>query len=160
MIVAWTGHRPDVFADPAVARAVVESTARELAEQGARRFLVGGQRGVDTWAALAAIACGIPFSLVLPFAVDDFTRDWLEADRCVLVHTLAHAETVQVAGGYTERNRILASEADLLVAVWTRTSGGGTAETIALATRAATPLREIILDPSPTAATAAHSRGI
>jgi hypothetical protein len=160
MIVAWTGHRPDLFADPAAARASVHSMAQDLAKQGAARFLVGGQRGVDTWAALAAIACAVPFGLVLPFdEVGTFTRDWSAADRRVLLQMLAHAETVHVAGGYSERNQILAQGADLLVAVWTRTGGGGTAETIAQASRAGTPIREIVLAPSPAARTA-HGRGI
>ena len=159
MIVAWTGHRPELFRDPNAARASVDATARELAERAALRFLIGGQRGVDTWAALAAIACAVPFRLVLPAEVDTFTRGWLKSDRVVLIHTLSRAEAVHVAGGYTERNQILAHHAELLIAVWTRTSGGGTAETLALATSAGTPVREIVLEPSPTATTA-HGRGI
>jgi hypothetical protein len=159
MIVAWTGHRPDLFRDPDVARARVESTARNLAEQGATRFLVGGQRGVDTWAAQAATALGIPFRLVLPFEVDTFTADWSVEDRGSLIATLAHAESVAVAGGYTERNAVLAQDADLLVAVWTRATGGGTAETIAQARRAGTEVHEILLEPS-AAAGAATGRGI
>jgi len=159
MLVAWTGHRPDLFRDPAAARATVEATARELAEQAACRFLTGGQRGVDTWAALAALSLGIPFDLVLPFEAATFTETWRESDRRVLEHTLFHATTVRVAGGYTERNRLLAEKPALLVAVWTRTEGGGTAETLALARQAHTPIRELILPSSPTAATA-DGRGI
>jgi hypothetical protein len=66
---------------------------------------------------------------------------------------------VHVAGGYTDRNQVLAGQAELLIAVWTRTGGGGTAETIALATSAGTPIREIVLEPSP-AARSATGRGI
>jgi len=159
MLVAWTGHRPELFRDPVAARDAVGSVARELAHRADLRFLVGGQRGVDTWAALSAIHSGIPFSLVLPFDADTFTLDWPEADRAVLLQTMTRAETVRVAGGYTERNQILASAADLLVAVWTRTAGGGTAETVHLARQAGTPIREVILPPSPAARTA-HGRGI
>ncbi|MBV9327878.1 MAG: hypothetical protein JO352_29540 [Chloroflexi bacterium] len=158
MIVGWTGHRPDLFRDPALARARVESAARELSEQ-ATRFLVGGQRGVDTWAALTAIACGVGFDLVLPCELEIFTRDWAASDRVVLVESLRHAAAVRVAAGYSERNQILARQSDLLVAVWTRTAGGGTAETIDLARQAGTAVREIILEPSDTAASA-HGRGI
>ncbi|HEY2593101.1 MAG TPA: hypothetical protein VGK33_04290 [Chloroflexota bacterium] len=159
MRVAWTGHRPDLFQDPANARATVESIAREFAEQPDVRFLVGGQRGVDTWAALAAISLGVRSTLVLPADVDTFTEDWPSEDRSMLEQTLAHADEMQIAAGYTARNQYLAQTAHLLVAVWTRTPGGGTAETLAQANAANTPIREIVLPPSPTAATA-HGRGI
>jgi hypothetical protein len=159
MIVAWTGHRPDLFLDPHAARAAVESAARDVVEQGADRFLVGGQRGVDTWAALMAIALAVPFVLILPLTLDEFACDWLPTDRAVLEHTATHASEVRIAGGYTRRNAALASGADLLVAVWTHTLGGGTAETIELARRNGTPLREIVLAPS-SAATAARGRGV
>lgn len=198
MIVAWTGHRPDLFLDPAAAQAAVNAVARELAQRsaasgGAARptaaashaasatvvssdadsptssgsaaasprttFLVGGQRGVDTWAAEAAFAHGLPFTLVLPFEPATFTQDWEPADRTRLEHALARAHAVHIAGGYTPRNQLLTETADLLVAVWTRTAGGGTAETIAFARAAGIPIREIVLPPSPRAR-AATGRGI
>jgi hypothetical protein len=159
MIVAWTGHRPDLFLDQIAARAAVEGAAREVVDEGAARFLVGGQRGVDTWAALAAIDLDVPFVVILPLPLAEFTSDWLPNDRAVLDHTLAHATEMRIGGGYTRRNQQLATGADLLIAIWTRVLGGGTAETVALARAAATPIREIILEPSPTA-TAARGRGI
>jgi hypothetical protein len=159
MIIAWTGHRPDLFRDPAQARDIVESTAREFAARGVR-FLLGGQRGVDTWAALAAVARGVPFDVVLPFDVDVFTRDWdAPSDRAVLEETLAQAADVRIAGGYSLRNQIVAESADLLIVVWTATAGGGTAETLTLARAAGTPIREIVLPPS-ALASSAEGRGI
>jgi hypothetical protein len=156
MIVAWTGHRPDLFRDPPAARAMVHSTAHELVQsEGATSFLVGGQRGVDTWAALAAIALGVPFTLLLPLPVADFTADWFADDRMLLERSMAHATDVRVVGsgepalGYSERNRQLATQADLLVAVWTGVPGGGTAETIAFARAVGTPVREILLEAEP-----------
>src|ERR687888_474034 len=44
---------------------------------------------------------------------------------------------------YTERNRVLVTSADLLVAVWTGRTGGGTAETVSLAHAHGTPVREV-----------------
>jgi hypothetical protein len=160
MIVGWTGHRPDVFRDPAGAAARVDAAARDLvADEHVDAFLVGGQRGVDAWAALAAIALGVPFTLILPLDVGQFTLDWSISDRVVLDHTLERAAEVRVAGGYTERNRQIATGADLLVAVWTRVGRGGTAETIALARAAGTPVREMVLDAAE-AAGWAQGRGI
>jgi hypothetical protein len=53
----------------------------------------------------------------------------------------------------------LAAQADLLVAVWTQLGGGGTAETIALARAAGTPVRELLL-PVAQIAHSARGRGI
>jgi hypothetical protein len=159
MIVAWTGHRPDLFRDPPAARAAVEATAHDLANDGVARFLVGGQRGVDTWAALAGIVEGVPLSLLLPLDLEVFTLDWSAGDRQVLSEIEHNADAVRIVGGYTERNRLLATSADLLVAVWTQTRGGGTAETIDLARAAGTPIHEVVLDPAPTAR-GASGRGI
>src|SRR6266702_2341537 len=126
-IVSWTGHRPDLFRDPAAARTAVEATAQDLlAHTQAERFLVGGQRGVDTWAAQAAIALSVPFTLVLPLEVAELTSDWSAPDRATLESVVAQASDFRIVGtssdpaaAYTERNRQLASQADLLVAVWT-----------------------------------------
>jgi hypothetical protein len=165
MHVSWTGHRPDLFLDPDRAQQVVVDTARELLrELPVEQFLVGGQRGVDTWAAETAHALGVPFSLLLPLAVPDFTADWSTNDRARLEHSMSLAANVRVVGGdprhaYTERNRLLAASGDLLVAVWTRRASGGTAETVALARQFGTPLREVLLEPSLTAGSA-HGRGL
>ncbi len=153
MIVAWTGHRPDLFKDPDQARATVDAVAREFVEQKAVQFLVGGQRGVDTWAALAAIDLAVPFTVILPFNVGEFTCDWPADgdDAAVLRYTLSLAREMRIANGSAERNRDLATGADLLVAVWAGVIGGGTEQTMRLALEAGTPIREIRLDPSATA---------
>jgi len=160
MIVGWTGHRPDLFRDPLAAAASVDAAARDLiAREQVDAFLVGGQRGVDTWAALAAMALGVPFTLILPVDVSQFTSGWTTHERALLEQTLAAAAEVRVAAGYSERNRQIATGADLLMAVWTRVGHGGTAETVALARAAGTPVREILLDAAPTAGSA-QGRGI
>ena len=160
MIVGWTGHRPDLFRNPLAAAASVDAAARDLiAREQVDAFLVGGQRGVDTWAALAAMALGVPFTLILPVDVSQFTSGWTTHERALLEQTLAAAAEVRVAAGYSERNRQIATGADLLIAVWTRVGHGGTAETVALARAAGTPVREILLDAAPTAGSA-QGRGI
>lgn len=158
VIVAWTGHRPDLFADPLAAQQAVETVAREL-RQRATRFVVGGQRGVDTWAAQAAITLGVQFALFLPHAPETFAADWSPEDRLILAHTLEHAASVEVVGDYSERNRRLATSADLLVAVWTGTRGGGTHETMTFAHEAGVAIREIRMIAAP-GARLAGGRGI
>jgi hypothetical protein len=158
--IAWTGHRPDVFRDADAARNTVERAAHDLLHAGGvSAFLVGGQRGVDTWAAQAAVDLGVPFSLILPLSVDAFTSDWQANDRAQLQDHVRHAREVRIAGGYSERNRLLAVSADLLVAVWAGVQGGGTAETIAFAEQHGTPVREVLLDAADGVATL-HGRGI
>jgi hypothetical protein len=164
-VVAWTGHRPELFLDPVAARLTVGEVATELVQREAsERFLVGGQRGVDTWAALTAMTLGVPFVVILPLDVGEFTAAWSADDRSVLERFLAAASEIKIVGGdpaqaYTERNRLLATQANLLVAVWTGRLGGGTAETIAIAHAAGVPVREVRLEASPEA-TSAQGRGI
>jgi predicted Rossmann fold nucleotide-binding protein DprA/Smf involved in DNA uptake len=105
-----------------------------------------------------------PFVVILPLDVAEFTADWSADDRSVLQETLAAASEVRVVGGdpaqaFTERNRLLATLADRLVAVWTGRRGGGTAETIAFARAAGVAVREVVLQASPSA-DSAQGRGI
>ena len=165
--VGWTGQRPDLFADPAAARAAVEALAREhVAEIGASGlcFLVGGQRGVDTWAAAAGISLGVDVEVVLPLPPDVFAADWAEGDRAALRAVLTVARRVEVVDGhpdlaYAERNRRLAARGERLMAVWTGVGEGGTAETIRLARSMGTPVEERILPAAP-GAEGASGRGL
>jgi YspA SLOG family len=165
MRVAWTGHRPDLFQNSRAARERVLDAARDLVRgETVEQFLVGGQRGVDTWAAEAAHLLKVPFELWLPLAVHTFTADWSADDRAALERTISWAADVHIVGGdaaaaYSRRNRQLATSGDLLVAVWTRREGGGTAETIALARQHGTPVREIVLESSAVAGSA-RGRGV
>src|SRR5438046_4035443 len=128
MRIGWTGHRPDLFADPAVAQSRLIIVATELVRAGAQAFVTGGQRGVDTWAALAARDLADPFTVILPLPMDEFTAEgWTALDRDVLQDLLHVADEVQIADGYADRNRRVATSVNLLVAVWTGTRGGGTA---------------------------------
>jgi hypothetical protein len=118
VFVSWTGHRPELFLDPLAGRVAVESVATELTRGSeVSGFLVGGQRGVDTWAALAAMSRRLPFTLALPLPVPEFSHDWSDEDRSMLERT------------------------------------------VALARPAGAPLREILLEPAPSAGLA-RGRGI
>jgi predicted oxidoreductase (fatty acid repression mutant protein) len=152
MNVAWTGHRPEYFANPeAVARAVEAiATVLHAAYGAALVFHCGGQRGVDTWAALAAQRLGLPLQLYLPLPLEQFTADWSPADRAVLERCWDYAtERVVVdptgtlgARAYSARNRLLVERANLLVAVWTGLAASGTGETIQLARAHRRPVEE------------------
>lgn len=154
MIVAWTGHRPYYFRDPRQARLAVRRQARALVEEfgAALSFLTGGQRGVDLWAAEAGESLGVPVSVLLPLPLEAFTRDWEPAEVRLLRRVLQCAEHVEVVtedpgdvAAYEERNLRLASGADLLLAVWTGATGGGTWQTIGFARALGKPVREVLL---------------
>jgi hypothetical protein len=167
--VAWTGHRPDLFAEPAVAAAEVAAAAEALhaAHGTALRFHCGGQRGVDTWAAEAARRLAVPYPHYRPVQPAAFAAGWGAADRRVLDTLWADAteRTVVDPSGtlgdaaYSRRNALLAAHADRLVAVWTGRGGGGTAETIALARARGCPSEEQLLPPT-AHAPAAGDRGV
>jgi hypothetical protein len=150
--VAWTGHRPELFADPAAVRARIAARAGELqaTQQDALAFLCGGQRGVDSWAASAAEALGSALHLYLPLGVGRFAADWSAGDRAALERSWQYAvervvadpEGVLGTEAYTRRNRWLAERCDRLIAVWTGLGGGGTAETIAFAREMGRPVEE------------------
>lgn len=164
--VAWSGHRPDLFADPVTAQHTVDATAAKLDRAHADLvFIVGGQRGVDTWAALAGHRLAIPIHLVLPLPPAQFADStWTSADREALDHLQAIATQLTILGAdvkdpYRARNRLVVGLADILYAVWTGTAGGGTEQTIVFARDRAIPVQEIRLDASERASNA-RGRGI
>ena len=161
MIVGWTGHRPDLFVDAGAARQALATVARRLVEhESARHFVVGGQRGVDSWAALEAVTLCVSYSVILPNPIDEFVdASWTPSDRATLEQLLTRASDVQVADGFADRNRRVATLVDLLVVVWTGTGGGGTEETLTFARAAGTPVRELRLEPAASARTV-FGRGI
>lgn len=92
MLVGWTGPRPDLFRDPAKARDRVDVRTAELAtDSDVQGFVCGGQRGVDQWAAEAALGHGLALHLVLPAPIDAFAVTWEDADRRTLEELRRHA---------------------------------------------------------------------
>src|SRR5262249_11984068 len=93
MNVAWTGHRPEYFADPAAVAREGGAIAQRLRAEHRPALVVhrGGQRGVDPWAADAAERLGVPLHLYLPLPVARFAADWTPADRAALEGSWAYA---------------------------------------------------------------------
>jgi uncharacterized phage-like protein YoqJ len=156
VLIAWTGHRPDIFADPGDADQLVTRAAREIIDQGATEFVVGGQRGVDLWAGEAALAVGLPIQVILPTPPAHFSRTWDRKDARRLESLLDQASEVTLvdpeitlgALAYDRRNELLVSPAQLLIAVWTGLRAGGTFYTICAATASGVPSREYRLNPA------------
>ena len=157
MRVSWTGHRPELFACPGDAEAVVRTESARLRDTygGDVVIVSGGQRGVDLWAAAAARELGLRLRLYLPAPPERLAETWPPAEAAALAAAVSYAPRTRVFGtdpqdpaGYTARNRALALECDLLIAVWTGRLGGGTGETLAYARQAGKPILEHRLDPS------------
>ena len=153
MLIAWSGHRPDVFRELDAAERLVAKLASERAAPGAE-FICGGQRGVDQWAARFAREHGIPFHLVLPVDSARFTGDWLDADRVALGELIAGAASMEIIDGqgdlgplaYDLRNEAIVRRADALVVVWTRIRRGGTFHTLCAARARGLPVQKFPLE--------------
>lgn len=147
LTIAWTGHRPIYFADPAAAeRAVHEVTRRLRCRRGQSvRFVTGGQNGVDLWAAEAALDAGIPFDVCLPLPLDAFTADWDATARERLRRVCERAAACWVVppseNPYFARDQALVDCADRLEVCWTGLRSGGTWDTIQRAQRAGLSIR-------------------
>ncbi len=155
--VGWTGHRPDVFRDPELARGEVERMADALAASGGElEFVCGGQRGVDLWAAAAAITRSLGLRVVLPNPPGRFTLGWTPADRRSLESVLGRAASMEILDpeglegplAYDRRNEAIVRRASLIVAVWTGIRRGGTFHTLCAAWTRGLPVEERRLDPA------------
>lgn len=142
VIVGWTGHRPDLFTDAVEARHHVDVAADSLlGRYGSCEFVCGGQRGVDQWAAQAAIDRRTPFHLLLPQPLAAFTRGWRHEDRSYLGELILAAASVETIDpteelgplAYDLRSEALVRRSDVLLAVWGGAQQGGTFLTLCAA---------------------------
>ena len=153
MLIAWSGHRPDVFSDPELAEGAVTSIADQKASPGVE-FICGGQRGVDQWAARAALALRLRYHLILPARPERFTVDWSVSDQTSLTELMSSAASVQVMDetgdlgrlAYDLRSEVVVRRADLLVVVWTGLRRGGTFHTLCAARAMRVPVEEVLFE--------------
>jgi hypothetical protein len=150
--VGVTGHR--TFDDPeGAARRVRKGLQRVLALAGdegdgaqARLEMISAlAEGADRLVAREALALpGTTLSVVLPFPVDDYARDFeTQESKREYAEFLAQAQSVEVMpptptreAGYEMQGRWIADRCDVLVAVWDGGGSrgqGGTAEIVAYA---------------------------
>jgi hypothetical protein len=157
VIVGWTGHRPDIFRDPSLARGEVERTADALAGRWSElEFVCGGQRGVDLWAAAAALTRSLALHLALPLPLDSLTTGWAPPDRQSLVDLHGRAASIEVADpenaegalAYDRRNEAIVRRSGLIVAVWTGVRRGGTFHTLCAAWVQGVAVEERRLEPA------------
>jgi hypothetical protein len=167
LVIAWSGHRPDVFRDAVAARHTVELCARFAAERWLElTFVCGGQRGVDQWAATAGLDLGVSMQLVLPTPPELFARGWHPAERAIFDKLLAAASSLRVMDPYGQlgplaydlRNEEVVRRAERLIVIWSGIRRGGTFFTVCAA-----GVRQLPTELQRLAASDhfdAHSRGI
>lgn len=148
--IAFTGHRPQDLPRGATYAAFAAALDLQISPLDTT-FICGGALGVDTWAAEYAISRGIPFILALPFQISDMTKFWPQQARATLALHWLRASQVHVVHpngydvrAYQERNAWMVDHADVVMAVWTGKTSGGTANCIAYAKRCSKPVYNLL----------------
>ncbi len=147
--VAVTGHRPPRLGGytDAVERRLARVAEAVLSELAPARVLTGMAQGWDLAIAEACDRATIPFVAVLPFPGAD--ARWPDAQRRRLRALLERAaEVVRLSespspGAYHRRDRWMVERAELLVALWDGSRGGGTFSTVRSAEKRRVPVRNV-----------------
>ena len=138
---SFTGHRRIAAERVRVMNETLASAIAFAYSRGVRTFLAGGALGFDTYAAKAVILFRMTHPdvrLVLLLPCKDQDAKWTDAERAEYAFVLKSADEIEyISENYTddcmrERNRALASRADMLIAYVTR-SRSGAAQTLRMA---------------------------
>jgi len=94
MRIAWTGHRPELFAEPVAVEGHVDAEVARLQRLDPELTIVcGGQRGVDLWVAEVALRFRAPLEVILPTPIRVFTGAWSVTDRARLARVAERGST-------------------------------------------------------------------
>jgi hypothetical protein len=162
--VGVTGHRAGRLANVELGalQARLGKTFEALAglTPGVPRLATSLAEGVDRLAAEAALELGYELLCPLPFAADDYERDFSDpasvaAFRRLLasaaqVTTMALPAGAERASGYTAAGRAVLTASDVLVAVWDGEPArgeGGTGQMVEEASARALPVVWLGVDP-------------
>lgn len=122
--IAFTGHRHLGYAQ-------VESLFNKIhAEFPDSVWITGGAVGLDSCAALFAMAHQIPLWLIAPFPPAIMTKKWSAAQSDDLMRSIKYCEKFSVlsntyaAAVYQRRNERMVDLADVVVAFWDGSPGG------------------------------------
>lgn len=162
--VGITGHRPARLSgvDPVMLRARIDAALAALAAAAPNdRFRLVGSlaEGADTMAADAALALGWQVDTVLPFARDEYARDFAGAKASELIVRINQSANVlelpgrrdepgAAAAAYERAGRVVLTQSDILLAIWDGEPArgrGGAAQIVAEAVAHSIPV--VVLDP-------------
>ena len=139
---SFTGHRPGRLDGydknsplNSEVRAFLRSAIERLKNEGYEYFISGGALGVDQWAADIVLEMGLKLVIALPFAT--YGENWLKPSQDELSAQKEKAFKVHVVceGPYApwknhERNKWMAENSSVVVAVWDWQGDGGTANAV------------------------------
>lgn len=145
-VVAFTGHRPESMTRNPITQEKLAFEVGKVLRQaindvyhkyGARTFISGMARGVDTWAAQQVLFLrdthdnpGEPIRLICA-TVHQQTALWSKEDKETYDRILAKADQVEIIGDgqdvradLLQRNRWMVDNSEMLIAVWNGKPGG------------------------------------
>lgn len=137
--IAFTGHRPESFSILSKEESLFNDKLKKLLEKFIDDFyfIVGGCRGVDSWAAKYAINNKIDFDLYLPFPFEIYSLKWNDEDKYFLKKQIELAKNVKICSKeynskyYIIRDRDMVDNCDILVSWFLHNKKrSGTAATI------------------------------
>ena len=140
-VCSFTGHRTIKNEHKSRIVGIILSAIKYAYESGCREFLTGGALGFDTLAAKEVIKfrqthSGVRLILCLPCV--NQAENWSDRDKSLYDHILSFAdEVIYISEDYTdscmkERNFLLASKCDILIAYCGRAQSGS-AQTLRMA---------------------------
>jgi len=150
LIVGFTGHRK--VADPGGAQAAIAAAIRRMlaAAGGAMAAVSSAASGADTLFVEAALAQGLPWSLLLPLPLEEFRKDFdaagcrrLEELQQRAGRTLVEPPQPTRDDAYLACGRRTVDESDAMIAFWDGREAagmGGTADIVAYVRRQRKPL--------------------
>jgi len=129
MIVGFSGHREFTEED---STEVEINLLQLLVQNNVDEALVGGAVGFDNLIATQLIDYDIPYTLVIPFRIEDFTRFWSTKDYKLFLNVKQHAKEFIILGDsykqakqYQVRNMYLVDNSNFMV-FWFKVDKGGT----------------------------------
>jgi hypothetical protein len=146
----------------ALAPAIAQEAAYFSATTPMMRFITMGAEGADLLGAHAARRCGLMTCYVIPFALDEYRKDFSTSSAAIAADLMPQAASLlqlpgrrdEGARAYERANEVILSNIDLLLAVWDgqRARGrAGTGDVVQAAVGKHIPV--IIIDPqAPSAA--------
>lgn len=145
MKVAITGHRPEDLPNFEWVKAALIEVLEELHPE---LLIQGMAAGVDLMSAEAAYKVGVPYMCARPWAGHTPRNADAELYRQVLQNAASVVvvnPSEQYAGPwmYHNRNEYMVDRADLLIAVWSGKTSGGTAACVRYAKKKNVPILQI-----------------
>lgn len=133
MIIAGTGHRPPKLGGYCNRKQVEEFAIKFMLDQGLHHtpteIISGGALGWDQAIAYAAMVCGIPYKMYIPF--EGFNNKWPDESIDYFERLIDYAQEVKYIcePGYASyklqiRNEAMVTDCNILVALYDGSAGG------------------------------------